>query len=1206
MVFVQPRTAALAAPRVNAYKSFRMTETRTDPLLDVEAGSRRLLLGNESVSRGALEAGVAVATTYPGTPATEIGDTLFRLSDQTDRYYFEYSVNEKVALEVAAGAAVAGVRALCSMKHVGVNVASDTLMTLAYLGVNGGLVLVTSDEPGCHSSQNEQDNRYYARMAHLPLLEPSDPQEAKDLTRYGFKLSERLQLPVILRMTTRVSHMRGAVTLGALPATVNRRADFKRDLARFAYNPRLARMRRKVLLTQMQTAAELAEAAQDLNFVVGASDADRIPVGILTSGVGFNYARDAVAELGLEGEVAIAKLGFSYPVPDRWLARFLGSVDRCLVLEEVEPLLEQHAKALAYTEGLTPPIVGRGSGLFPRDGETTLDQVTNALAELTGRTVTSTPVAAPPELPNRPPSLCAGCSHRNTFYAVKLVGGEDATYSNDIGCYTLGQLPPLNLCDLLICMGASVNTAGGFHRSTGLPAFAFIGDSTFFHSGMTGLVNAVHNQHRLVLVVMDNRTTGMTGHQPHPGTDIDGMHDPAPAIDIEAICHAAGVGFVEVVDPVDLRRTVDVFERAVAHPGVAVVITRAPCLFVDRPAEDRVVYRVETDTCCYCGICQDHQGCTETVKQPTLLVRARQRIRALGLDLAPVRKLPDKPAVAPCSQECPAHVCVQSYATLLLAGRYHEAAWSVRERLPLPATVGRVCHRPCEAACTRADVDEPVAINALKRYATGYENTEAMARALANRASRAQARVETVGIVGAGPAGLTAAHDLRLRGLAVTLYEAAAVAGGMLALGIPAHRLPREILEREIEVILGMGVKLQLSTRVGIDLGFDELRERHDAVIVAAGAWKGERLSIEGGDAAEVLDALTFLKAVNTGEPPRIGTSVLVIGGGDAAVDAARCAHHLGADDVTILYRRGREEMPASSDELALAEEESVSLRLLTAPTAVQTTDGRVTGLGIVRTELGEPDRSGRRRPVPVESSAETLPCDTIIVAVGQRADLGFLPTSVERTKWGTVKAGADGASTLEGLFAAGDALTGPKTVIHAMASGQRTARAVDTYLARGRWEVPPAPRLNLDAAPSDDTSAPLRYEPEHATTEPRETVPTLDLGARNGLEEVELGLELDQALREAQRCLVCGQCAKCSLCVSTFGCPAFTVDGDGHIAIDPVLCIGCGVCAQICPNNAIVPAPPTQLSLHPPRPEDEARRDALSCGAGCGDEAES
>ncbi|MFH2010999.1 MAG: indolepyruvate ferredoxin oxidoreductase subunit alpha [bacterium] len=1145
--------------------------------LESAPGGRHLLLGNEAVSRGALEAGVAVATTYPGTPATEIGDVLSRLSAQTDRYYFEYSVNEKVALEVAAGAAVAGVRAIVSMKHVGLNVASDTMMTLAYLGVNAGLVIVTADEPGCHSSQNEQDNRLYARLANLPLLEPATPQEAKDMTRYGLELSERLQLPVILRMTTRVSHMRGAVTFGALPDEVKRVAEFQRDLSRFAYNPGLARKRRKVLLTQMAEAERLAEAADDLNFVVGQGR-----LGVLTSGVGFNYTRDAVSDLDLQNEVQIAKLGFSYPVPPDWLRRFLVGVDRCLVVEEVEPLLEQHAKALAHEHRLDVVIEGRATGRFPRDGELGLVLVRQVLADLTGRELIPPEVATPPALPIRPPSLCPGCSHRNTFYAVKLVSHYEGTYSSDIGCYTLGQLPPLNLCDLLICMGSSINTAAGFYRSTDRPAFAFIGDGTFFHSGMTGLVNAVHNKHKLVLVVMDNRTTAMTGHQPHPGSPLDGMHEPAPQVDIADLCVAAGATFVETLDPADLRRTVDTFQRAMDHDSVAVVITRAPCLFVNRPPIERTVFQVNQERCCHCGICDDHSGCGESASEATQLTRALARVNALEVGGAPTRDLPDKPAVAPCSLECPAHVCVQSYATLIAAGLPEQAARAVRERLPLPATVGRVCHRPCEPVCTRADIGSdigsdidhraPVAINALKRYATEHEDHAAVARELAQQVAAAPTHGQTVGIVGSGPAGLAAAHDLRLRGFGVTIYEAAPKAGGMLALGIPAYRLPRAVLDREVDLIVGMGVDLRLSTRVGTDLAFDDLQSRHDALLVAAGAWKGVRLDLEGADASGVLDALTFLEAANLGRAegvpvPKVGKQVLVIGGGDAAIDAARVAHRLGGH-VTVVYRRSREEMPAADDEIRAAEAEGITIRLLTAPAAIQTANDRVTALTVIRTELGEPDQSGRRRPVPVQGSEESLPCDTIIAAIGQRPDLSFLPNDVALTKWGTLETDANVAQ-YPALFAAGDAVTGPKTVIHAIAAGQRAAREIDAYLAKGRWQVADVVGVTLDSAETG-----RRYVPEQSTPADRIESVSLPRAERKGFDEVEQGFTPQEAAREAARCLVCGRCAKCRICIETFGCPAILLQ-DGRITIDEVLCVGCGVCAQLCPNNAILPVRP-------------------------------
>ncbi len=1141
-------------------------------LLAPEGGSRHLLLGNEAIARGALEAGVAVATTYPGTPSTEIGDTFFRLSPHTDRYYFEFSTNEKVALEVAAGAAIAGVRSLCFMKHVGMNVASDPMMTLAYLGVNAGLVVVTADEPGCHSSQNEQDNRLYARLANLPLLEPATPDEARQLTRFGLELSERLQLPVILRTTTRVSHMRGVVTFDPLPAQVRRRGHFQREPARFSYNPAVAKRRRTWLLGQLDQAETQADADEARNPIFGQG-----PLAVLVSGVSWNYLRDALVELDLVDRVRVGKLGFSYPLSGAWLQRFLQGVTRCLVLEEVEPLLERAIRVAAQENDLHLDVLGRTTGHLSRAGELSLTAVTAAVAALAEREVPSTSVAkdvgqGPSALPGRPPTLCPGCAHRNTFYAAKLATGDEAHYHLDIGCYTLGQLPPLELCDLLICMGSGVNTGAGFARVLDKPSIAFVGDSTFFHSGLPGLMNAVHNRHREVLVVMDNRTTAMTGHQPHPGTPLDGMMQAAPEISIEALVRATGVDFVQTVDPTNLRRTMEVFQAAVAHPRVAVIVSRAACRFVERPKSDAPTYVVDADRCCYCGLHGDHAGCGEVLHRDTQLARASRRIRTIHVDAEPKwRRLPDKPAVAPCSDTCPARVCVQSYASLIAAGRYVDAARAVRERLPLPGTVARVCHRPCEQSCTRSAHEGAVAINALKRFATDHEDHAAVARELAARVADAPDRGSRVAVIGAGPAGLTAAHDLRLRGHAVTILEAAAVAGGLLALGIPAYRLDRVVLRREIELILSLGVELRAGCRVGRDPAWSDLIQEFDAVVVAAGAWRSTRLAVPGEDAQGVYEALAYLAAANQGAALDTGAQVVVVGGGDAAVDAARVARRLGPRSVTLAYRRTRQEMPAHVEEVEAAEDEGVRLRTQVAPVAVVTDEaGRVRAIRLVGTEPGPPDASGRRRPVPVEGTEFELPCDTIITAVGQGPSLDWLPDAVERTQWGTLRVEADtGATTLPNVFAAGDAVTGSKTVIHAIAGAQRAAYGVDAYLSQGRWEAVPVDRLS--PVPPSTPSA-ERYQPVDLEDAPRQAMPTTPAATRvPSFDEVELGFTEAQARKEADRCLVCGQCAKCRVCVDTFGCPAIVVQ-DGRVQIDELLCIGCGVCAQLCPNNAIHP----------------------------------
>ena len=548
------------------------------PLLTEEVGKKLLLLGNEAIVRGALEAGVAFATTYPGTPASEIGDNFFRIAAES-KLYFEYSTNEKVALETAAGAAVSGVRVMCSMKHVGLNVAADPLMTLAYVGVRGGMVIVTADDPSMFSSQNEQDNRFYARLSNLPMLEPASPQEAKEMTGTAFGISEALELPVLLRTTTRLSHCRGIVTIGSLtpPET---RGTFEKESSRFVTVPANARVRHKVLLSQGEKARDMA-CASPFNTITGTGR-----WGIATSGIAYNYVADAINDLGIQDRVTVLKLGFTYPFPEKLAAGFIRSVDKILVVEELEPILEDNLKVTAQTNGLAVPIAGKDPELFSRLYEYDPGMVREVIAgffELDYTPPRPVDIKEDPEavqLPMRPPNLCAGCPHRATYYAVTSVLREtetEAVFPTDIGCYILGLLPPLQTADFLICMGSSVTSAAGISRATDKKVIAFIGDSTFFHSGITGLINAVHNKHNFMLVILDNGTTAMTGYQPHPGVEITPPGWDKPYVSIEAIARACGVEQVAVVNPINLGKTKAAIREALESNRLSVIVAKAPC-----------------------------------------------------------------------------------------------------------------------------------------------------------------------------------------------------------------------------------------------------------------------------------------------------------------------------------------------------------------------------------------------------------------------------------------------------------------------------------------------------------------------------------------------------------------------------------------------------------------------------------------------------
>jgi len=585
-------------------------------LLTDSPGKEMLLLGNEAIARGALEGGLAFATCYPGTPSSEIPEQFFKISQESD-LYFEYSTNEKVALEVAAGAAVCGIRTIVTMKHVGVNVAADPLMTLAYVGTKGGMVIVTADDPSLFSSQNEQDNRFYARLSGLPMLEPTNAQEMKDITIDALELSEELELPVLLRTTTRLNHIRGSVKLGDLKP-IKTKGNFQKNPFHFVVVPAVGRNLHKSLLQKYDKATAKSETSP-YNTVMGNGK-----WGIVTNGVSYNYVKDAVEDLGLSSKVSILKLGFSWPLPKDLILRFLKQVEKVLVVEELEPIMENDIKALAQENALTLPIKGKGVERLSRLFEYDPGMVREAIARYFGveyKGKEALDLSGIPELPGRPPNLCPGCPHRATYYAVKQVFGSDAIHPTDIGCYTLGLLPPISMADFLVCMGSSVSSSCGFSESSDQKVVSFIGDSTFFHSGITGLIDAVHNNHKFTLVILDNGTTAMTGHQPHPGVDTGPLGVSLSQVSLEDVVRGCGVKDVHVVKPFKIRKTLEEVKAAMEYDGLSVIISRELCpLFAKATGQGKRPrpFSVNHDKC------KNHRDCINLLACPAMYLDGEQ------------------------------------------------------------------------------------------------------------------------------------------------------------------------------------------------------------------------------------------------------------------------------------------------------------------------------------------------------------------------------------------------------------------------------------------------------------------------------------------------------------------------------------------------------------------------------------------------------
>ena len=535
---------------------------------------KKLMLGNEAVARGLYEAGCKIVSSYPGTPSTEITE----YAAKYDEIYCEWAPNEKVATEVAFGASLAGARAACCMKHVGLNVAADPLFTMSYTGVNGGLVICVADDPGMHSSQNEQDSRHYAEAAKIPMLEPSDSREAKEFTKIAFELSEKNDTPVLLRTCTRIAHSQCSVEM-------EERNDV--GIKEYEKNPR------KYIMAPANAIAKhpfVEKRQENLRIYAETSELNRIElsenrsIGIITSGTCYSYVKEVFGD-----SVSVLKLGMINPLPKDLILDFAGKVERLVVIEELDPYIENHCRSL----GLKPD----GKNIFPICGEFSQGLISTALGAEKKDYVESD------AMPPRPPVMCAGCPHRGLFYVLSK---KKITVLGDIGCYTLGSAAPLNAIDSVLCMGASVSGVHGYNKALGKESenktVAVIGDSTFMHSGMTGLANIAYNRTNSTVIIVDNSITGMTGHQQNPTTGYNIKGDPATKIDLEALCHALGINRVRVVDPYDLKATEAVITEEIAIDEPSVIISRRPCVLL-KYVKAKPALSVDTEKCRSCKMC---------------------------------------------------------------------------------------------------------------------------------------------------------------------------------------------------------------------------------------------------------------------------------------------------------------------------------------------------------------------------------------------------------------------------------------------------------------------------------------------------------------------------------------------------------------------------------------------------------------------------
>lgn len=576
-----------------------------------------LLMGNEAIAMGALKAGVNLVSGYPGTPSTEILETVAKKNN--GNVYVEWSVNEKAALEVAAGASYAGARTLVTMKQVGLNVALDPLMSLAYVGIKGGMVIVSADDPGPISSQTEQDTRHMAHVIKIPVFDPSSPEEAFEMIQDAFTYSEKYETPVLFRPTTRVCHACAAIDTNSGDILHNQPQGFIKDTSKWVIFPRTS------YLNHLKIEKRNPMIGEDFSSYRFNNIRGNGKLGIASGGINYAYTQEALQLLSVSEEsFSLLKIGTTYPFPEKLALQFLNQVDEVVCIEELDPVIERELIFLCGKYDLHVKIHGKLDETVQLAGENTVESVSNVLSkyfhlETISNDLFLSDKDAKIDLPVRPPVLCAGCPHRASFYAVKeAVKGKKAVFSGDIGCYTLGNAKPLDMVDTCLCMGADVTMAQGLQRiEPDVIHFSFIGDSTFFASGITGVVNAVYNQNDIVLIILDNSTTAMTGHQPHPGTGNTMMGEISQKISIENVLKGIGVTSVETVNPLDLTASKEAVNNAISKKGVKAIIFKSPCIAVSKP---QFRYTINQEKCIKCKKCIKELGCPAIVMKDEKVV----------------------------------------------------------------------------------------------------------------------------------------------------------------------------------------------------------------------------------------------------------------------------------------------------------------------------------------------------------------------------------------------------------------------------------------------------------------------------------------------------------------------------------------------------------------------------------------------------------